>query len=89
MHPLSWNVYASHVDNVQVLLENGASVNLDFDSIDKQGPVTSLDLVVQLRYITTFQLVENAGGDERFEKIESLLRQHGGKTMKELNEAEL
>ena len=81
MHPLSWNVYGGHVDNIQVLLENGASVNLDFDSMDKRGPVTSLDVAVQL--------VENEAGDDRFQRIESLLRQHGGKTMKELNEAEL
>jgi ankyrin repeat protein len=81
MHPLSWNVYGGHVDNIQLLLENGASVNADFDSMDNRGPVTSLDVAVQL--------VENEGGDERFQKIESLLRQHGGATMKELNEAEL
>jgi ankyrin repeat protein len=81
MHPLSWNVYGGHVDNVQVLLENGASTNLDFDSMDNRGPVTSLDVAVQL--------VENEERDERFEKIVSLLRQHGGKTMKELKEAEL
>lgn len=81
MHPLSWNVYGGHVDNIKVLLENGATVNLDFDSMDNRGPVTSLDVAVQL--------VENESGDDRFQRIESLLRQHGGKTMKELNEAEL
>lgn len=69
------------MDNIQLLLEHRASVNADFDSMDNRGPVTSLDVAMQL--------VANEEGDERFQRIESLLRQHGGKTMKELNEAEL
>jgi ankyrin repeat protein len=79
MHPLSWNVYGGHVDNVKILLEHGADVNLDFDGMEaSNAPVTALDVVMEL--------VKNEEGDERFVKLEKLLRENGGKTMAELTE---
>lgn len=79
MHPLSWNVYGGHVDNVRILLEYGADVNLDFDSMSEDKiPVTALDITVQLRQVEE--------GDERFSQVEALLRQHGALTATELQD---
>lgn len=80
MHPLSWNVYGGHYDTIALLLKHGANVNLPFDGMGDSGPVTALDVVLQL--------VENEAGDDRFAKIEKLLREHGAKTMKELQAAD-
>ena len=78
MHPLSWNVYGGHVDNVALLLKYGADVNLDFDGMDaSNAPVTVLDVVTEL--------TKTEAGDASFVKIESILRQYGAKTMQELS----
>ena len=82
MHPLSWNVYGGHLENVRLLLENGADVNADFDSMGKKEerqPVTITDIALQLA---------NVEGDERFGKMVSLLKRYGGKTMREIQESE-
>jgi ankyrin repeat protein len=77
MHPLSWNLYGGHAENIELLLKYGADVNLDFDGMGNPVvAVTPLDV--------TLQLVQNEEGDERFTKIEQVLRLHGGKTMAEL-----
>lgn len=77
MHPLSWNVYGGHVDNVKLLLENGANVNADFDSmVDKAESVTVTDVALKL--------AEVEEGDQRFKTMVSLLRKYGGKTMEEI-----
>lgn len=79
MHPLSWNVYGGHIENIELLLQHGAEVNLDFDGMAGSSEVTALDVVKQI------QSAEN--GDERFTKIEALLLQHGAKTYSELQQA--
>eukprot|EP00537_Pseudo-nitzschia_pungens_P014095 CAMPEP_0172390814 /NCGR_PEP_ID=MMETSP1061-20121228/7381_1 /TAXON_ID=37318 /ORGANISM="Pseudo-nitzschia pungens, Strain cf. pungens" /LENGTH=271 /DNA_ID=CAMNT_0013121293 /DNA_START=38 /DNA_END=853 /DNA_ORIENTATION=+ len=88
MHPLSWNVYGGHLDNIRLLLEDGgADVNLDFDSMMAAASgsgssgsgavaVTALDVLLELR--------KNEQGDDRFVAIEELLREHGAKTMEEV-----
>ena len=77
MHPLSWNIYGGHFANVKLLLDYGADVNLDFDSMmDKNQAVTALDVVMALK--------RNEAGDERFSNLESLLRAHGAKMYEEL-----
>jgi hypothetical protein len=77
MHPLSWNVYGGHLENIRLLLEAGANVNMDFDSMGPDGaPTTVLDVLLQLQ--------SNEQGDERFIQMEPLLRQHGAKTIEEL-----
>jgi ankyrin repeat protein len=86
MHPLSWNVYGGHVDNVRLLLENGADANLDFDSMTGDKiPVTAMDIALQLRKVEE--------GDDRFAKLDALLRNFGAMTIEELqdkkNEEEL
>ena len=76
MHPLSWNVYGGHTENVELLLKHGANVNADFDSMNNQGSVTAMDIALQLK--------TNEDGDERFVQMESILRKYGGKTIKEI-----
>mmetsp|Transcript_43034 Transcript_43034/g.89588 ORF Transcript_43034/g.89588 Transcript_43034/m.89588 type:complete len:217 (-) Transcript_43034:122-772(-) len=77
MHPLSWNVYGGHLGNIELLLEHGADVNLDFDSMKGDGiAVTSLDVLRAL--------LQNERGDERFVEIEKVFQKHGAKTMAQL-----
>jgi ankyrin repeat protein len=80
MHPLSWNVYGGHVENIELLLKYGADVNLDFDGMNGNPvvAVTALDV--------TLQLQQNEKGDDRFTKMEQVLRSHGGKTTVELKQ---
>jgi hypothetical protein len=76
MHPLSWNIYGGHHANIELLLTHGADVNLDFDAMGAaESSVTAMDVVLQLRV--------NEEGDDRFVKLEGLLREHGGMTMTE------
>ena len=79
MHPISWNVYSAHYENIELLLEAGGDVNADFDSMDGRGPITPLDLVKQL------QIVEE--GDQRFIKLESLLEKYGAKRYEEIQQS--
>ena len=77
MHPLSWNVYGGHLMNIKLLLDHGADVNLDFDSMKGDGmAVTSLDVLLEL--------VQNEKGDDRFVKIEGVFQKYGAKTMNQL-----
>ena len=79
MHPLSWNVYAGHLENIQLLLEHGADVNMDFDSMTQPPtPVTVLDVL--------YDLQKAEQGDQRFVEMEALLKKNGAKTMKELQQ---
>eukprot|EP00547_Thalassionema_nitzschioides_P000402 CAMPEP_0194202348 /NCGR_PEP_ID=MMETSP0156-20130528/2396_1 /TAXON_ID=33649 /ORGANISM="Thalassionema nitzschioides, Strain L26-B" /LENGTH=198 /DNA_ID=CAMNT_0038927815 /DNA_START=56 /DNA_END=652 /DNA_ORIENTATION=+ len=81
MHPLSWNAYAGHVETAKVLLENGASVNLDFDSMGQpQAKVTVLDIVTQI-------LDTDSNADvEKFVGMKELLLKHGAKLYSELEQ---
>lgn len=91
MHPLSWNVYGGHLENIQLLLQYGADVNLDFDGMgqsndddnDNDNDTSSLTVTAM---DVTLQLTKNEAGDDRFVQLEALLRSYGGKTIKELNE---
>ena len=67
MHPLSWNVYGGHVENIELLLKYGADVNLDFDGMNGNPvvAVTALDVKLQLQ--------QNKKGDDRFTKMEQAL----------------
>ena len=79
MHPLSWNVYGGHLENIKLLLEHGADVNLDFDSMGQPpSPVTVLDVL--------YELQKAEQGDQRFVDMEAVLKKHGAKTMKELHQ---
>ena len=79
MHPLSWNVYGGHMDNIRLLLEHGANINLDFDSMKGDDlAVTSLDVLLEL--------LKNEPGDERFVAMQTLFEEHGAKTINQLHE---
>mmetsp|Transcript_5652 Transcript_5652/g.15313 ORF Transcript_5652/g.15313 Transcript_5652/m.15313 type:complete len:91 (-) Transcript_5652:1291-1563(-) len=71
MHPLSWNVYGGHVDNIKMLLKYGADVNLDFDAMNRQQKVTAMDIALQL--------VQNESDDVRFQTIVQVLQDAGAK----------
>lgn len=82
MHPLSWNVYGGHYDNIKLLLQYGADANLDFDGMGGSGSdngsdntVTALDIAIAL---------SRNEQDDRFVKIEELLRDNGAMTMEEI-----
>lgn len=82
MHPLSWNVYAGHLENIRLLLEHGADVNLDFDSMGQPpNPVTVLDVL--------YELQKAEQGDQRFTEMETLLKKNGAKTLTELQQEKL
>jgi ankyrin repeat protein len=92
MHPLSWNAYAGHVENIRLLLQHGAEVNADVDSMSSNGDnkkkITALDIVEQ--FLQVQEGADNAGGDdadpanERFVKTRELLLQHGAKRYADL-----
>ena len=87
MHPLSWNVYAGHVDTARVLLEHGADPNLNFDPIASRtedlSPITVMDVVLQL-------LESDPSGTDphrdRFRQMKELLEEYNAKTNAELHE---
>lgn len=77
MHPLSWNVYGGHYENVKLLLEYGAEVNADVD--DGKGNVISV-----LDANAKFLGGEPGPYTERSEKIQKILLKYGAKTYDEL-----
>lgn len=79
MHPLSWNVYGGHFENVKLLLENGAEVNADVDSGDG-SIITVLD--ANLKFLDPSG--EPTPYTVRSEKIQKLLLKHGAKTFADL-----
>mmetsp|Transcript_19979 Transcript_19979/g.20295 ORF Transcript_19979/g.20295 Transcript_19979/m.20295 type:complete len:82 (-) Transcript_19979:405-650(-) len=72
MHPLSWNVYGGHFENVVLLLEAGAEINADFDYIvgadAEKKKVTVLDIAEQVvddgrdGFQQTYELLVSKGG---------------------------
>ena len=67
------------MENIRLLLESGADVNLDFDSMTQPPkPVTVLDVLLELKNVEE--------EDERFVEIEKLLRKHGARTMDDLKQ---
>lgn len=87
MHALAWNTYYGRHDIVGALLERGADVNADFDSMAEGAPaVTVLDVVEQI-------LGTMEEGDEetlaRFGKTLAVLVKHGAKHYGDLSSDEL
>ena len=84
MHPLSWNVYGGHYDNIELLLQHGANVNADFDL--KAGDDTIITVLdVNLKFMEG----EPSPHQELYEKINALLRKYGAKRYEELQQQDL
>lgn len=79
MHPLSWNIYGGHYENVKLLLEHGAHVNADVDD-GKGNAITVLDAN------SKFLGGEPGPYTEQAEKIQKLLLEYGAKAYVELQE---
>jgi ankyrin repeat protein len=79
MHPLSWNIYGGHYENVKLLLEHGAHVNADVDD-GKGNAITVLDANAK------FLGGEPGPYTEQAEKIQKLLLEYGAKAYVELQE---
>jgi ankyrin repeat protein len=83
MHPLSWNVYGGHYENIEVLVvEFKAGVNHDFDD-SKGKPITCLDTV-----LNTLSSEDKSKPDDeyygKFRRIKDLLLMYGAKQYKDL-----
>ena len=76
MHPLSWNVYGGHMQNVKLLLEGGANVNLDFDYLidGKFQKVTVLDVLLD-----TILGDDPSHAPEQYQQIHRFLLSHGAR----------
>lgn len=81
MHPLSWNVYGGHYENIKLLLEYGAQVNADVDSGDG-SIITVLD--VNKKFLEANSNGEADPHRERFERVQRLLLENGAKSYEEL-----
>lgn len=89
MTPLSWNVYAGHVENARVLLQEGhADVNMDFDAMGPPGDaprrLTCYDVILEI--LESFQ---SDGGDARqeaFLEMKTLLESFNAKMYKDLQQ---
>jgi ankyrin repeat protein len=92
MTPLSWNVYGNHIENVKLLLDAGANVNLDFDYMTNDGTYdkfTVLDLLYLVGNFhdnTTSHVDEDDNTHQQTQYvIRDLLLQYGAKRYKELD----
>ena len=93
MTPLSWNVYGRHVQNIQLLLEAGADVNLDFDYMDdgKKVVITALDLlyIIESFHDDDANAADSDGsksnGEDRAHySVRDLLLQYGAKRHRDI-----
>jgi len=87
MTPLSWNVYGGHVETARALLEGGADVNMDFDSMmNPEETVTVLDVL--------YDFILAVGKDEKtdpndphygkYHKMKDLLLEYGAMRYKDV-----
>ena len=78
MTPLSWHTYSGNTDIVELLLDNGANINDEFD-LSKTEKATVLD-------ISTLLTKDNKPDDEpdAFAKTHALLLSRGAKKFHEL-----
>eukprot|EP00592_Proboscia_alata_P003169 CAMPEP_0194374882 /NCGR_PEP_ID=MMETSP0174-20130528/23354_1 /TAXON_ID=216777 /ORGANISM="Proboscia alata, Strain PI-D3" /LENGTH=176 /DNA_ID=CAMNT_0039154747 /DNA_START=150 /DNA_END=680 /DNA_ORIENTATION=- len=79
MHPLSWNVYGGHFENVVLLLEGGAEINADFDYI--------VGADAETKKVTVLDIAEQVVDDGRdgFQQTYELLVSKGGKKWVDLD----
>jgi len=98
MTPLSWHTYAGNVDIVQLLLDNGARINTEFDLLVPNSSksviqVTATDIAFRLlpdRSTSTGKTKDESmvddeeEGDDKHVKTYGLLVSRGGKKFEEL-----
>jgi ankyrin repeat protein len=85
MHPLSWNVYRGNYENVKVLLDGGANVNLDFDGLNEdQKVVTALDISTRL-VMASIKPKGHEYIQDKFDITNEYLLDRGGKLYMEIN----
>ena len=80
---MSWHVYAGNFKIVELLLDNGADINMVFDLDDKGRKATVLDIAFLLASKKDGNNVSND-----FVKILDLLSKRGGKRYSELTTTE-
>ena len=80
MVPLAWHVYSGNFDIVQLLLDNGAHINLDFDLDESGRKGTVLDVSTML----TNSREGQDGKDDPILRVHELLIKRGGKKYKDL-----
>lgn len=76
MTPLSWHAYGGNYEIVELLLNNGAEVNANFDfSVDSPVKLTATDIAMN---------ISKEGESNHFTKTLDLLVSKGGKKFMEL-----
>ena len=85
MTPLSWNVFAGHVETARVLLEFGADPNLDFDSGREAGvKLTVLDVLDDILPAESDEAGDRPKELERFFEMKTLLGKYNAKRYQDL-----
>lgn len=87
MTPLSWNVYAGHIETARVLLETGkANVNLDFDAMgpaETKRRVTCYDIILEI--LQSFPENQGDARQEAYMDMKALLEEYGAKTFADVS----
>jgi len=85
MMPLSWHAWGGNVDIIQLLLDNGAEINADFDySSGSNARVTATDIVSMVVGSSSGEEDDSTPETKLFFLSYELLRSRGGKTYEEL-----
>lgn len=74
MTPLAWHTYSGNADIVNLLLDNGAEINADFDASYREAKVTAFDIIstivsqsskdasIEGKFMNTLVSLKNRGG---------------------------
>lgn len=87
MMPLSWHAWGGNVEIIQLLLDNGAEINADFDYTYESingAKVTATDVVAIIIGSSKKDDDDNTAETKLFFRSYELLRSRGGKTYEEL-----
>lgn len=74
MTPLAWHTYSGNAEIVNLLLDNGAEINADFDASYREAKVTAFDIIstivsqsskdasIEGKFMNTLVSLKNRGG---------------------------